>query len=330
MRRREFVISICTAISSASLARAQPSSQKRVAVLTGLSEDNPAAHDIEELRRALERRGWHEGENLQIIYRFAAADPERVQRYATELVQLQPDVVVGHTAIMVAALHQATRTIPIVFVSIPDPVADGLVVSLARPGGNLTGFTNYEFSIGGKWLEILKEVAPRTQRVALLLNPDVKSYYSYYSGYWQSVEAGARAISVAAKLSAAHNPDEIETAIATLADEPNGGLIVPVSAPITAYVGQIIALAARYRVPAIYGFGDYARQGGLVAYGTSLGDLFRRAAEYVDRILKGEKPEDLPVQGPTKFELIINLKTAKALDITVPQSLLARADEVID
>ena len=258
---------------------------------------------------------------------WLAGEAERVQRLATEFVRLRPDLIVAHTALVVAALHRITRTVPIVFVSIPDPVADGFVVSLARPGGNMTGFTNYDFAIGGKWLEILKEIAPETRIVAVLLNPDAS--YSAYSGYWESVEAGARAISIAARLASVHDRDEIKSAITALAAEPGSGLIVPLSAPITAHVLEIIELTAHHRVPAIYPLGDYATQGGLVAYGTSLSDLFRRAADYVDRILKGASPAELPVQGPIKFELAINLKTAKALGLSV-SSLIARADEVIE
>jgi len=194
----------------------------------------------------------------------------------------------------------------------------------------LTGFTNYDFSMGAKWLEILKEVAPGTQRVAVLLNTDPKSSYSSYAGYWRSVEAGARAVSIVARLAPIHNPDEIEGAITALATEPGSGLIVPLSAPITAHATKIIDLTARHRVPAIYGAGSYARQGGLVGYGTSIADLFRRAADYVDRILKGANPADLPVQGPTKFECVVNLKTAKALGLAVSEAVLARADEVIE
>jgi putative ABC transport system substrate-binding protein len=332
MRRRDLLMGLGGVTFCAPPGWAQqPQQPKRIGVLTGQSENNPAIRrPVEELRRALRARGWREGDNLRVIYRYAAGDPDRVQRFAAEFVRIQPDVIVAHTALVVAALHQATRTLPIVFVSIPDPVADGFVESLARPGGNMTGFTNYDFTIGAKWLEILKEMAPGTQRFAVLLNPDAKSSYSSYAGYWRSVEAGARAISVAARLAPVHNRDEIETAITSLAAEPGGGLIVPLSVPVTAYAGQIIELTARHRVPAIYGLGSYARQGGLVAYGTSLADLFGRAADYVDRILKGANPAVLPVQGPTKFELVINLNAAKALGLTVPPLLLAQADEVVE
>jgi putative ABC transport system substrate-binding protein len=330
MKRRDLIISLVGALAGCTRAWAQqPRAAKTIAVLTGASEDNPGIRgSMEELRQALQARGWREGDSLRVIYRFAAGEPELVQRFATEFVRLQPDLIVAHTALVVAALHRATQTLPIVFVSIPDPVADGFVVSLARPGGNMTGFTNYDFAIGGKWLEILKEIAPATRRVAVLLNPDAS--YSAYSGYWRSVEEGARAISIAARLVPVHDRVEIEKAITALAAEPGGGLIVPLSAPITAHVEEIIELTARHRVPAIYPLGVYARQGGLVAYGTSLSDLFRRAADYVDRILKGASPADLPVQQPTKFELVINSKTAKAMGLTVPQSLLARADEIIE
>jgi ABC-type uncharacterized transport system substrate-binding protein len=211
-------------------------------------------------------------------------------------------LIIGHTTPVAAALQEATRTLPIVFVSITDPVTGGFVASMARPGGNMTGFTNYEFTMGAKWLEILKEIAPGTARVSLLLNPDTGSYYIEYL---RAIEAVALSHSVQATLA------------------------LP-SAPITANIQLIIALAAQYRVPAIYPFGSHAKEGGLAAYGVELDDLFRRAADYVDRILKREKPADLPVQAPTKYELVINLKTAKALGLTIPPSVLARADEVIE
>ena len=329
MRRREILIGLVGAALCGGAASAAEK-PKRIAVLTGMSEDNPAAPAIEKLSQALVERGWREGDSLRTIYRFAAGDPERVQKFAAELRQLRPDVVVAHTALVVATLHHAIPQLPIVFVSIPDPVADGFVTNLARPGGNMTGFTNYDFAIGTKWLEILTEIAPRTKRVAVLLNPEATARYSSYSGYWHSVETGAKAISVTAALAPVRSRGEIETAIAALAAEPGGGLIVPLSVPITAHIGQVIELTARYRVPAIYGLASYARRGGLVAYGTSLGDLFRRAADYVDRILRGEKAAELPVQQPTKFETVINLKTAKALGLMVPPLLLAQADEVIE
>ena len=260
-------------------------------------------------------------------YRYAAGDPALARTYAKQLVELAPDLIVGHTTPVAAALSQATHAIPVVFVSITDPVRDGFVSSMARPGGNMTGFTNYEFSMGAKWLEILKEIAPSTVRVSLMLNPDTGAYYV---DYLQSVETVALSHSVQATLAPIHNSNEIQSAIASLGRVSGGGLIVLPSAPITAKIQLVIELAAHYRVPAIYPFGSHAKEGGLVAYGVELNDLFRQAAAYADRILKGEKPADLPVQAPTKYELIVNLKTAKSLDLTVPASLLARADEVIE
>src|ERR1051326_4410342 len=228
MRRREMVTGFAGAALFGSTAWAQTSGrQKTVGVLTGTHEDNPdIPPGIKNLRQALLSRGWREGENLQVIYRFAAGDPGRVQMFATEFARLQPDVIVAHTAIAVAALQRATPMLPIVFVSIPGPVADGFVASFSRPGVNLTGFTNYDFTLGAKWLEILTEVAPGTQRVAVLLNTDAQSSYASYAGYWRSVEAGARAISISARLASVHNRQEIESAITALAAEPGGGLIV--------------------------------------------------------------------------------------------------------
>jgi putative ABC transport system substrate-binding protein len=240
-------------------------------------------------------------------YRYAAGDPALARTYAKQLVELAPDLIVGHTTPVAAALSQATHAIPVVFVSITDPVRDGFVSSMARPGGNMTGFTNYEFSMGAKWLEILKEIAPSTVRVSLMLNPDTGAYYV---DYLQSVETVALSHSVQATLAPIHNSNEIQSAIASLGRVSGGGLIVLPSAPITAKIQLVIELAAHYRVPAIYPFGSHAKEGGLVAYGVELNDLFRQAAAYADRILKGEKPADLPVQAPTKYELIVNLKTA--------------------
>jgi putative ABC transport system substrate-binding protein len=294
----------------------------------GLAETDPfTIKYVQVLRAALEKLGWTDSQNVQFTYRYAAGDPGRARAYAKELVDIHPDLIVGHTTPVAAALSQMTRTIPVVFVSITDPVRDGFVSSMAHPGGNMTGFTNYEFSMGAKWLEILKEMAPSTARVSLMLNPDTGSYYV---DYLRSVEAVALSHSVQATLAPVHNSDEIQSAIATLGRESGGGLIVLPSAPITAKIQLVIELVARYRLPAVYPFGSHAKEGGLVAYGVELNDLFRQAAAYVDRILKGEKPADLPVQAPTKYELIVNLKTAKSLDLTVPASLLARADEVIE
>jgi putative ABC transport system substrate-binding protein len=328
MRRREFIAFLCGAATTWPLAvRAQQPSVgvRRVSVLMGLAEADPfTIKYVQELRNGLQNLGWTEGKNIQFAFRFASGDPDLGRTFAKELVDTQPDLIVGHTTPVAAALWQATRTVPVVFVSITD---HGFVATMARPGGNMTGFTNYEFSMGAKWLEILKEIAPSTARVSLMLNPDTGSYYI---DYLRSVEAVALTHGVQATLAPVRNSGEIENTIAALGRETGGGLIVLPSAPVTAKIQQIIELVARARVPAVYPFGSHAKQGGLIAYGVELNDLFRRAADYVDRILKGEKPADLPVQAPTKYELVINLKTAKGLGLTVPPTLLARADEVIE
>ena len=331
MRRRDFIKVIAGSAVAWPLgadAQTQPAVARRIGVLMGLAETDPfTIKYVQILRAALEKLGWTDSQNVHFTYRYATGDPGRARAYAKELVDIHPDLIVGHTTPVAAALSQTTRTIPVVFVSITDPVRDGFVSSMAHPGGNMTGFTNYEFSMGAKWLEILKEMAPSTARVSLMLNPDTGSYYV---DYLRSVEAVALSHSVQATLAPVHNSDEIQGAIAALGRESGGGLIVLPSAPITAKIQLVIELAARYRVPAVYPFGSHAKEGGLVAYGVELNDLFRQAASYVDRILKGEKPADLPVQAPTKYELIVNLKTAKSLDLAVPASLLARADEVIE
>jgi putative tryptophan/tyrosine transport system substrate-binding protein len=329
MRRREFITLLGGAAAWPLAAPAQqPERMRRIGVLMGLAEtDHFTQGYVRELRDRLQQLGWTDGRNAQFTYRYAAGDPGVARAFAKELVDTQPDLIVGHTTPVIAALSQTTRTVPVVFVSIADPVLNGFVASMARPAGNMTGFTNYEFAMGAKWLEVLKEIAPTTSRVSLLLNPDTGSYYVQYL---RSIETVALSSSVQATLAPVHDADEIGTTISALAREPGGGLIVLPSAPITGHIEVVIGLAAQFRTPAVYPFGSYARQGGLVSYGVELNDLFRRAAEYVDRVLRGEKPADLPVQAPTKYELVINLKTAKALGIDVPPMLLARADEVIE
>ena len=310
-------------------AHAQQSDRKqRIGVLMGLAENDPGTiGHVQELKRGLQAFGWLDGKNLEVANRYAVGDPERARALAKELVALRPDLIVGHSTPVAAALQQATRTVPIIFVSITDPVIGGFVASFAHPGGNMTGFTNYEFTMGAKWVEILKEVAPSTTRVSLMLNPDTGSYYVEYL---RSVETVALSNAVQATLAPVRNTNEIERIITALGNEPGNGLIVLPSAPITTHIQLIIDLAARYRLPAIYPFREFAMQGGLISYGINLSNLFRQAALYVDRVLKGAKPADLPVQGPTKFELVINLKTIKALGLAVPPTLLARADEVIE
>jgi putative tryptophan/tyrosine transport system substrate-binding protein len=273
-------------------------------------------------RAGLHEFGWTEGRNIQIDYRFAAGDPERVRPSAMELVGLAPDVILANGRAILSALRRETGSIPIVFVLVPDPVGDGFVVSLARPGGNLTGITNFEFAMGGKWVELLKEMAPHLSQVALVFNPETAPYARYFL---QSVALGAEAT-----LEPVRNNPEIERTFDMFAGKSNVGVIIVPDLFTSGHCELIVAQAARHRLPTIYPFRFFVANGGLLSYGVDTPDLFRRSASYVDRILKGEKPADLPVQAPTKFELVINLKTAKALGLEVPPSLLARADEVIE
>jgi putative ABC transport system substrate-binding protein len=330
MKRREFITLLGGAAAAWPLAAhgQQPAGMRRIGVIMALEESSPATSvSLQQLRDGLHGLGWTEGKNLQYIFRFGGGDPERARAFAKELANLQLDLIVAHATPTVAALQQVTRSVPIVFVSILDPVASKFVASLAHPGGNMTGFANFEFTIGAKWLEVLKEIAPTTSRVALMLNPDMASYYT---GYLQSVQSVALSNGVQATLAPVRNLDEIDRVISSLGREPGAGLIVLPSAPVTVHIQRIIDLSARHRLPAVYPFEQYAAQGGLLAYGVDLADLFWRAASYVDRILKGENPADLPVQMPTKFKLALNVKTAKALGLTIPPTLLARADEVLE
>jgi len=310
------------------VARAQqPERTRRIGVLLVGSESDPEW----QLRRAafvdgLRKFGWTEGTNVLIHYRWVGDDAARVRLYATELTGMRPDVIWTSGSLQLLLLKRATRTIPIVFTQVYDPVGSGFVTNLNRPGGNITGFTLGEFSMGGKTLEVLKEVAPQVSRVAVLLNLEQPPHVAM----WRSIEAIAPSFGVRLTPADAPDSDEIERAIEAFAREPNGGLIV-LPSPITQVHRELItALAARHRLPAAYAFRFYVTSGGLVSYGIDPADQARQAAGYVDRILKGEKPADLPIQQPTKFELVINLKTAKALGLDIPTSLLARADEMIE
>ena len=275
----------------------------------------------------MEILGWTEGQNLQLTSRFAAGEPERARTLALELVRMQPDVIVGHSTPVAAALKQATTSIPIVFVSITDPVAGGFTASTSRPSMNLTGFTNYDFDMGAKWLEILREAVPAIRHVSLMLHPDMGAYYVEYL---RSIQTVALGLGVQATLSPVRNEQEIAQSVVALTKSPGGGMIVLPSAPITVHTTRIISLVAEHRVPAIYPFRQYAVQGGLLSYGVDLPHLFRRAATYADRILRGAKPADLPIQAPTTYQLVLNLKTAKAMGLTIAPSILARADDVIE
>jgi len=326
MRRREFISLLGgTALAWPLAAHAQQ--MRRIGVLISYSENNPEAQAyVAAFRDGLQKYGWQEGRNVQIDYRWAAGDIDRFKSSAAELVRLTPELlfVTGSTAL--EAVRQETSTIPIVFVQVADPVGLGFVASLAHPGGNITGFSHFEFSIGGKWLELLKEIAPRVTRVAVMHSPEDPAW----SGYFRVIQSVAPSFGVEASPAGVHDEAEINRVVSAFAHESNGGLIVGTSPINLVHSEEIISLAARYGLPAIYPLRPFARNGGLMCYGPDIADLYRGAASYVDRILRGEKPNDLPVQAPTKYELVINLKTAKALGLDVPLHLQQLADEVIE
>jgi putative ABC transport system substrate-binding protein len=300
---------------------------RRIGVLMGLAEDDPETNArLAKLRQELEKLGWSEGRNLRIDVRFAASRPDQFRVLAQELIALQPDVIVAHSTPVARALQRETRTVPVVFVNVSDPIGEGFIASLARPGGNLTGVLHYEAGIIGKWLAMLKEIAPRTARAAFVTNPKT-SGYDYFLG-----AAKAAAQSLAIELIPTHvtNAADIERAIESFARAPNGGLMVPPDTTIITHRTVVIKLAARYGLPAVYPFRLYVVAGGLMSYGTHQVEMFGQTASYVDRILRGANPADLPVQAPTKYQTILNLKTAKALGLEVPPTLLVRADEVIE
>ena len=331
LRRREFITLLGGAAAAWPLeARAQLGERmRRIGALIGGAETDPESRArVAALREGLEQRGWSEGRNLRIDYRWASADSDRIRAFAAELVATAPEAIFAHTTPATTRLLEATRNIPIVFASVSDPIGDGIVASFARPGGNVTGFTNVEASMGGKWLEILKELSPAVARVGFLFNPATSPGGGSY--FLRPFEAAAPLFNVQPISTPVEDVVDIERAVAPLAVGANGGLIVNSDVFTTRHRAAIIAAAARHRVPAIYPFAYFAADGGLAAYGTDVRDLWRRAASYIDRILRGEKPADLPVQAPTKFELVINLKTAKALSLNIPAMLLARADEVIE
>jgi putative ABC transport system substrate-binding protein len=305
----------------------QPQQMRRIGVLIAVAEDDPNGKErVRALQEGLQARGWIEGRNLSADYRWAAGDPDRMSSYARELVALKPDLIVANSSPVVAALARETRTIPIVFVQVGDPVGAGFVVSLAKPGGNVTGFADVDYAMGGKWLEILKELAPRITRAAVLMDRQAPASV----GIFGAMQALAPLLGLTLVSVGLQDAADIERGISGFAQGSSDGLVV-VPGPRTAvYRNAIIESAARHRLPAVYPYPYFAADGGLVCYGIDNVDLYRRAASYVDRILKGEKPADLPVQAPTKYELVINLKTARALGLTVPPTLLARADEVIE
>jgi putative ABC transport system substrate-binding protein len=329
MRRREFITLVGGAAAGWPLAaRAQSDGRmRRIAVLFPNAEDDPMAQArVVGLQQSLAKLGWVVGRNIRIDYRWDAAEVERIRAIAAELLAQPIDVILPNTSRAVIIVQRATRSVPIVFLGIVEPVEQGMVQSLAHPGGNTTGFTNAEATIGAKWLELLKEVAPRVTRVAFVFNPD-NFGPAQYSG---SAAASASKLGVALVNEQVRGPAEIEAAVTRTGREPGGGLIFPLDGFMNVYRKLTIDLAARNKLPAIYGVNNFVREGGLAYYGVNVDNQYPQAAAYVDRILRGEKPADLPVQNPTKYELVINLKTAKTLGLTVPPSLLAIADEVIE
>jgi putative ABC transport system substrate-binding protein len=331
VRRREFITLLGGAAAGWPLgARAQqPDEVRRIGIVVNTAADDPESQTcVAAFKQALQQLGWSEGQNLRVDYRGAAGNPERMQALAKELVAVQPHVILTRSTPVTAAFLKQTRTIPIVFTVVSDPVGEHFVESLAHPGGNATGFTNVEFSLTGKWLGLLKEIAPGVKRVAFMFDPKLAPGGGSY--YTRLIEASAPTFGVVPTVAPVHGTAEIEHAIGEFVGEPNGGLVVLPDATTVVHRGLIVALAARHRVPAIYAYRDITADGGLISYGIDVVDEFRQAAGYVDRILKGAKPADLPVQLPTKFVMAINLKTAKGLGLDVPLLLQQRADEVIE
>ena len=329
IRRRKFLATLLGGAAAWPLAaRAQQGERvRRIGLLMGVADDREGQARVTALKQGLQELGWTDGRNIQIETRFGGADTGRIRAHAAELVALAPDVIVTHTTPVIRALRQATSSIPIVVAAVNDPVEQGFVSSLAHPGGNITGFAFIDFQMVGKWLEMLKEAAPGVARAVLMFNPDTAPHYYVYL---RSFEAVPRSIAVEVTAAPVRNTAEIEEAIARLGREPGGGLIVAGDAFTIVHQHLFIRLAQQHRVPAVYFLRTSVAQGALMSYGPDPYDNFRRSASYVDRILKGAKPADLPVQQPTKFELAINLKTARALGLQIPDRLLAIADEVIE
>ena len=326
IRRREFMILLGAAAAWPLAARAQqPDRVRRVGVLMGIADDFEGQTRMAVFRQRLQALGWTEGRNVQFIYRWSAGEVTHARPFAKELVDLRSDVILANSTPVAAAVGETTRTTPTVFVQVSDPVTAGVVQSLARPGGNLTGFTNFEPSMASRWLELVKGIAPNITRVAYLFNPNTAPLL-----YARAVEAAAPLLSIKPFAAEVHNADEMEDVIEQFAREPDSALVVLPDLFTATNRRSIIALAALHRLPAVYPFRYFVASGGLMSYGIETLDTYRQAASYVARILKGENPGDLPVQAPTKYELVINLKTAKTLGLDLPQTLLARADEVIE
>ena len=327
--RREFITLLGGAAVAWPIAAhaQQPERVRRIGVLMSTAENDPETQGrLDAFRDGLEKLGWMEGRNLVSEYRWGANDLDRTRGSAEQLVALKPEVIFAAPTSAVAAVQRATSTIPIVFAQVADPVADGLVANVSHPRGNITGFAQFEYAIGLKWVELLKQIAPQVTRIAVLYHPDQPAS----AGYVAAIEAAAGPFAVQVFYVAVRDAAAIQRAIEALAGESNGGLILPPTAFIVAHRALIISLAVRFRLPNIFGVRYFVADGGLASYGVNNIDLYRRAAQYVDRILKGEKPGDLPIQFGTKFELVINLKTARALGLNIPILLLARTDEVIE
>jgi putative tryptophan/tyrosine transport system substrate-binding protein len=329
MRRREFITLVGAAAAWPLAARAQqPARMRLIGVLVGNAESDGIAQSwLTVFRGALTKLGWTEGSNLRIELRWSAGDADRMRTFAKELVDLRPDAILGVTTPVIGALARETKTIPIVFAGVSDPIGSGFAANFTHPGGNITGFTVNDPTLGGKWVELSKEIAPRTVHVALLFNPATTVPIQFFM---PSIQAAASSFAIEVSAAPVHAKDEIEGVIAAQARNPGGGLFVMPDVYNDANRELIIALTARYGVPAIYYNRFFSEPGGLISYGDVRGEQFRLAAGYIDRILKGEKPADLPLQAPTKFETILNLKTAKALGLSVPPALLVAADEVIE
>ena len=329
MKRREFITLLGAPLAWPLAARAQQGERvRRIGVLAAYSESDPEAQArVGAFREGLQKLGWAEGRNIRIDARWATSDAALMQRFAQELAALQPELILSSSRPTTVALLHQTRTIPIIFAIVADPVGSDFVASFPRPGGNVTGFTDTQPTIAGKWLELLKEIAPRVARVAFLFNPVTAPHFEYYLNPFKAAAASFAVEAIAAPV---RDRSELDSVIAAQARAPNGGLIVMPDTFTTARRAEITALAARHRIPTVYPFRYFAQSGGLLSYGTDLVHDFRRAATYADRILKGAKPSELPVQGPVKFELVINLKTAKALGLHISPMLLGRADEVIE
>jgi putative ABC transport system substrate-binding protein len=328
LRRREFIAALGSGAVVWPLAARAQQGVRRIGVLIPGDENDPEGKlRLSAFTQALADLGWTDGRNVRMDLRWAGADLNRIRALAQELVGLQPDIIVTVATPPTAAVQRETRTIPIVFVNVGDPVAIGLVARLDRPSGNITGFATYEASLGGRWLELLSEIAPGLKRAAIMFDPDT----SPVSTFMPSFEMAARSLKVVPIIAPVHSDGEIETAITALGREPGGGLVVMPESFTNTHRAAIIAAVARNNVPAVYGFSYFARDGGLLSYGPDPVDILRRSASYVDRILRGgAKPAELPVQFPTRFEMVLNLKTAKALGLTVPPSIWLRADEVIE